>query len=111
MDRATKTITTPSKHTVEVYEYATGKDQRAYQAVLYGGLKLKADGNMQLGEQIAPKIEDIPASILLDVDAKLVEIMVVSLDGDKTDVQARIEKLPADDYNFVVGELRGFFRG
>lgn len=107
--RETKTLETPSKKVVEVQAYVTGKDQREYQAVLYSALKLKTDG-IQLGEKVAPSITEIPAGILLELDKKAIELLVVSVDGNKENPFALIEELPAPDYNFIVGELRGFFR-
>lgn len=108
--RDIKKLQTPSGTEIEVYAFITGKDQREYQSVLYSALKLKADG-LQVGtDQINPTVSEIPASILLDLDKKLIELLVVSVAGKKENVFAEIENMPAPDYDFIVGELRGFFR-
>jgi len=107
MDRNTKIIEV-GKHRVEVWDYITGKDLREYQAVMYGALKLKADG-IQVGDKVTPKVEEIPANLLLELDTKMVKLLVVSVDGNKADVVEQIENLPANEYNLIVGELRGFF--
>ncbi len=108
--RETKKLQTPNGTEIEVYSFITGKDQREYQGVLYSALKLKAEG-LQLGsDQVAPSITEIPAGILLDLDKKLIELLVVSVNGKKENIFSEIENMPAPDYDFIVGELRGFFR-
>ena len=104
------------EHTVEVKEYITGKDQREYQGVLYGKMKLSADsltiGNTVVPKEgnVTPKIDAIPADVLLELDTKMIELLVVSLDGDKQDLINRVDALRAEDYNTLIGELRLFFR-
>lgn len=108
--RETKILTTPNERKVEVYEYITAKDQRAYQTVLYGLAKLNMDGGLQPNGQVVPKIEEIPASILLDLDKMMCETLVVSVDGVKENIFDLISEFKVDDYNYLIGELRGFFR-
>lgn len=108
--RETKQIKLKGGNVVEIWGYLTGKDLREYQKVFFEKLKLKTDG-LQVGENApAPKIEEIPASILVDLDSKMIELMVVSLDSDKTNLMTRIEELRAEEYNALITELRTFFR-
>lgn len=107
--RETKKITTKNGNVIEVFSYITGKDVREYQRALFGSLKLSTGGAEINGVQ-TPKIDEIPASILLELDSKMIELLVVSVDGVKENVVEKVIELKAEDYNELINELRLFFR-
>lgn len=51
------------------------------------------------------EFERIPASAMAEIKDISIGHMVLSVDGDPTDVLAKIKKMHINDYNFIVGEI------
>ncbi len=95
--RETKTITTPGGVVVEVKSYLTGREADAIDAVLTAGIKVNV-ADMVSGETT---IDDMPASIVADQEAKALEVMLVSINGDTEDVYNKVLDLREDEYKFI----------
>jgi len=97
MERETKKITTKSGIEVELITYLTGREM-----ILWRGLFLnyfKADMKGKMEEDI--KIE---GKLLADMERKAIEIVVVSIGGNKDTIIQRVEELPLLEYREVVDE-------
>lgn len=113
-NRATKEVKTKGGHTVVIKSFLTGKEMKEYNGVLYEHLSVKA-GKINLGErevenEFVGNVSDIPGSVLLALDDKMVELCVMSVDGKEGNVKEDLEALPANDYSEIIATLREFFR-
>jgi len=99
MERATKTVEISGGVKVEMYTYITGRESREIQQIFLEGTKIHFDG---IGGT-APS--DIDASLAMKAQDKALELLVVSLDGEKEKVLDKILDLPKEDYEKVVGAV------
>jgi hypothetical protein len=101
-ERETKTVTTPNGHTVVLRTYLTGKESSALKAIMFSELKINpsdaASGKVALG--------DMSATFLVSQEAKALEFLVVSVDGDTAAPVEKLGDLPEADYNAVVAEVQ-----
>jgi hypothetical protein len=114
MERETKEIKTKGGHIVAVKSFLTGRERKEYDRVLYSKITVKPEG-MKIGEDEVPEemvgnISEIPGDVLMALEDKMVELLVVSVDGIAENPKDKLENLPADDYGEVIRELRLFFR-
>jgi hypothetical protein len=100
--RETKSIVTPGNHTVVLRTYLTGKESSALKAIMFSELKINpsdaASGKVALG--------DMSATFLVSQEAKALEFLVVSVDGDTNAYLEVLGNLPEADYNAVVAEVQ-----
>jgi hypothetical protein len=103
MERETKTFTTPGNHTVFLRTYLTGKESRALNEIMYASLKINpsdvadaSGGKLSLGE--------IPMAFMIPQQQKLLEFLVMSVDGNADAPLAKLEELPEAEYNAVLAE-------
>lgn len=87
MTRDTKDIRTSGGHVVVFYAYATGRDFNAIQSCYLEGTKIQMAGSN-------PVIEGFDATSDFKAKEKAIELLVVSLDGDSTDIVNRVLDLP-----------------
>ena len=101
MSRETKEILTPNGHKVILKTYLTGGEAELVEDVFLAQSDLGEDQKVSFNFKAAVR----PAN------HKLIEIMVVSLDGEEKDVLKRLLDLKSQDYRAVVDELNGIYRG
>jgi hypothetical protein len=99
MERATKTVKISDGRIVEIYTYITGRESREIQQIFLEGTKIHFDG---IGGT-APS--EIDASLAMKAQDKALELLVISLDGEKEKVVDKILDLPKEDYEKVVGAV------
>lgn len=100
MARETKEILTPGGNKVVVKTYLTGGEAEQIEDLFLA--------QSEIGED--QKVSFNVKSVVRDANHKLIELMVVSLDGDEKNLLARLLELKADDYRAVVNELNGIYR-
>ena len=99
MTRETKTIETPSNQKVEIYTYITGGEHRQISNVFLEGM------TFEVGEDGKPKSNAIHADLTSKAQDKTIELLVVSVNGEKEGVLEKVLNLPKVDFDSVVGEL------
>lgn len=103
MERENKVFVTPGSHTVVLRTYLTGKELRALNEIMYANLKINPSdtaealtGKLSLGE--------IPMSFMIPQQQKMLEFLVVSVDGDTTTPLEKLDELPESELNAVLAE-------
>lgn len=100
MDRETKKIITPSGKEVELKTYLTAGEEKELRLVFLKGTKMDIDMETQ-----KPIFKDVSGAIADDAENKLIEIMLVSLDGSKENILSRILELRKEEFDFIVEEI------
>lgn len=100
MDRPTTKFNTPSGKEVVIKTYLTGREKLQLQEALLAEMKVKLPG-----AGVAPEIQEVPGSVLVAQEKKLIELAIVSYDGSATDVYNRIMDLPSDEYDSIKAEV------
>jgi hypothetical protein len=111
MERTTQTLTTPSGNSVVIYAYATAGDVREFNKLIYAYLKMQG-GEVKFGEQNTKEgmtLQDIPATVMLEQQEKILELMVVSVDGNITEPKKALLNLKPEDCDFVLEACSPFF--
>lgn len=99
--RETKKITTPSGREVEIKTYLTARERNAIRAVFFAGMKIdptKTDASDQ------PALTEISGELFDKSRDKLIEIMVVSVDGATDGAYNKILDGSPEDYDFIAQE-------
>lgn len=97
MERKTIKFKTPvDKHEVEIYEYLTGGESEQIQEVMSDNLEMDFSGTV--GGKIGGK------SVLKARD-KTLEIMLVSVNGEKKELVKKVKDFRESDYRFVVEKV------
>lgn len=92
----TKKFKTPvDEHEVEIRLWLTARQRRDIDGILRSQAKLDEKG----------KAVSIGASILDEMQDKLLQTMIVSVDGNKDDILNRVLELKETDFNFIVKEI------
>ena len=81
-----------------MYAYATGRDSNAIQEVYLKDAKMNI-----VGKDV--RIEGFSANADTEANKKMLELLVVSLDGDANSVSERVLDLPVADYNEIIASL------
>jgi len=90
----TKTIETPfQKAKVEIKTYLTAGDEQEIQKVLYDAAIIK-NGAVE-------KIEGSKGEVMNNMERKLMEKAVVSINDNKDKIVERLLEMPSKDYDFV----------
>lgn len=100
MDRETTKFKTTNGHEVEILTYLTGREQREIDAILIN--EMMGDVNIETGR---PNINSNLGEAQKKQEDKTIEIMVVSLDGNKEKILDRTLDLKSDDYNDIIKEI------
>lgn len=93
MDRETKTIKTPSGDAIVIYTYLTGREARQIDDISIGALNLE-DNNKGINPKIMREAED-----------KIIETLVISVNGSSDNVLNIILDMKSADYTYVFNEL------
>jgi len=103
MNDQTKKLTTPSGKEVEFKKDFSARELNIIREISTGDAKV----NTTTGES---NIETVSGKILLDVQQKLIEILVVSFDGLNEKVIDRILDGTPRDYDFISNECLRIFK-
>jgi len=99
--RSTEKVTTSSGKVVEFYNYLTGREENEIQKIYIAGAKYKVAGVK--AEEV--EIESFDATAAIDAKEKLVELLIVSVGGEKENAANVVLDLPAPEYNEVIKAL------
>ena len=99
MERQTKTIDLGGGFSAKVYTYATAGQSQEIQKVYFNGTKIEVSGQ-------TPRINDFNPSIQFDVQKKLIETLVLSIDDNGKDfpVSSSLD-LPLEQYEALLTHL------
>lgn len=99
MEREIRGITTPTGKKVNIKTYLTYGEWREIQSVYMSNVKIGVDveGNT--------KMNDIDASITFKAQNKIIETLIVDIDGKKEDVLKTFLDLPKSDAEMILKEL------
>lgn len=100
MARETKEILTPGGNKAVVKTYLTGGESEQIEDLFLAQSEIGEDQKVSFNFK----------SVIREANHKLIELMVVSLDGDEKDILKRLLDLKADDYRAVVDELNKIYR-
>lgn len=97
--RDTKKIRTISGFDVELYTYITGREAREISNVFLEGMTFQVDATGQT------KTNEMSAGIASKAQDKAIELLVVSVNGDKENVLQKVLDLPKADFDEVLKEV------
>lgn len=94
----TKTIETPFKGSkVEIKTYLTAKEEQEIQRILFD--------SAEISQGVVSELKGSKGEVILNMEKKLMELAVVSIDDDKDKIVERLLDMPAQDYDFVKKEV------
>lgn len=112
----TKELKTPNGHTVLVRGFVTGLIDQEVKKIELGAYKSHFESKMGSSDITSLDPNTIPddskvvmetnPSVQIDADNKLLELMVLAVDGDTGDVLNKLLGLPAQDTQFVTDEVK-----
>ena len=106
MERDTKLITTPGGHTVVLKTYLSGRESKEIETVMYSALKMNPDNIEELPDgRKKIKMSDVSAEFIVEQEKKLIEVMLVSIDGTAENAFERLLDLPSPEYDAVKAEI------
>lgn len=85
-------------HKLTIKTYLTGREHNELERVYLAGTKAKMVNNEVVLDSFSPTIEE-------DSQMKAIELLVVDLDGDASDILNRVLDLPKNEYLRIVAEL------
>ena len=95
----TKTITTPiGKKEVVLKTWISGREKRELRKPYLSGFQFSL-------EEDKTKAKNITGEMIENAENKAIEIIVVSVDGEKKDKLNRLLDLDSRDYDFVIKEV------
>jgi len=97
MERETKVIKTEN-HQVEIKTYLTAGERREIRNVYLKGLKLNIEG-------VVPKISEFPPELITEAENKVIETVIVSIDGSKENILQRFLEFKIPEYEQVMAEI------
>ena len=96
-NRETKTIETPSGHKVVIYSYLTGREQRAIDDIALSAMEIDING-----KTTGITRGKINAKIIRKTEDKMIEMLLIKLDGRDDDLLEGILNLPSIDYQAII---------
>lgn len=100
MDRETYKFNTPGGFEVEIKSYITGGEQRQIDGILIDSMDVNiADKTAELNAKKSK------ADIIYQQENKLIEIMVISINGETNDIVKKILEMKTADYNCIIKEI------
>lgn len=97
-DVTTHEIVTPiGKSKVVLKDWITGKDSQAIDSAMFAGVGTSVDG-----KKLQPKLSE---SMIADQENASIKAVVVSVDGNETNVVEAILNMRSADYKFVLAEV------
>jgi len=97
MDRETKKIKTEN-HEIEIKTYITAGEKRQLRDVLLKGIKMDIIGE-------TPKVSDFSPEVITESENRAIEIMIVSIDGNKDNILQRFMEFKSNEYDQVMREI------
>ena len=102
--REVKTIQTPSDKEAVLKSYLTAGERNELRRIYLN--------NMEIGtEKEMPAITKISGSLVEEAEKKMIEIAVVSYDGNPENILGRLLDEKPEEYDFVVAEINKVLRG
>lgn len=99
MNRETKSLKTTRGTDVVFKAWISGKEFNSIQSVYLKSAKMSViDGK--------PVIQDFSPNVEEDATNKLIEVMVVSVNGKNENLVNVVSDLPVDEYNEIVSALK-----
>lgn len=95
MERETKKLKTPSGKELELKSYLTARERNELRGVFLKGMTV---------DPTTAQIKEIGGSVVEEAERKLLELAVVSYDGNLERIIDRILDGTPEDYDFVVAE-------
>jgi len=95
MERETKEIITPNNHKVVLKTYITGREEREIRNVYLENIDVTGNG----------AVKDIKADLVGKAENKAIELIVISVDGNKEKVVDLVLDLRKEDCNFIVEQI------
>ena len=103
MNRETKEIVA-GDHKVVVKTYITGREANAIKQELYGALKLDVAGGTVNSKELS-------GEFLIKQEKKLIETIVVSIDGVTEGIHEKLLDMRNDDYQKIVAGINEVYNG
>lgn len=104
-ERETKVIETPKeKHKVELKTYITGREIRQVEQVFYEDIDVSLVGK-------TADIKSVNPNLMLKSQDKMIEMLVVSVDGEKDNLLQRVLDMHSNDYHFLLNEINKVSEG
>lgn len=100
MDQRPTQSLTIGDHTFTVKAYATAREAHDIQAVYLKGSKVEVVGQ-------EPRISEFNPDVQWDVQCKMVEVMVVEMDGSKENIVKRAEQMLPEEFEELTTTLDG----
>ena len=100
-ERQTKEITTPSGHTIVLRSYLTGRETTAVKAILFS----KVEMSMSDMENKKMGMGGLSGTLLAEQERKVLDYLIVSVDGDAENPVEKFLDLPSVDYDAVTEEI------
>lgn len=101
MNRETISFETSSGHKVETKTYATARESIIIQEVYLRGAKMEFIGGASTVKEVSPTIQ-------FEVEKKMIEVLVVSIDGQKENLVEVALELPNTDYQEILSKIDTF---
>lgn len=95
MERETKKLKTPGGKEVELKTYLTARERNELRAVFLNGIAI---------EPSSTQIKEISGAVVDEAERKLIELAVVSYDGNRENILERLLDSTPEEYDFVVAE-------
>src|SRR5579884_104667 len=99
--RETKELLTPGGHKVVIHTYLTGREKSAIDGAITSALKLTPS----LNPAEKAKASEVSGAFYAEVEQKMMQYMVVSVDGETTSPLDTLLDLPSPEYDFVKKEV------
>ena len=102
MERETKEVILPSGKKAKIYAYQTGFESDEVQRMMLESIEMEKAGDANNPNF---QMKSFNPGIDIDTKHKLLQQLVVSIDGVSKDVFEIIKNLPAKDYRFLLAEI------
>ena len=102
--RETQLLETTTGHKVELHTYITGREKRAIESVFYRDVEMTQTGAEQT-------IKGFKGAALEEAQNAAITAVVVSVDGNTSNVLDRVLDLPAVDYQEVIAAINEITEG
>lgn len=103
MERETKSITLPSGKGALLKSYITARERNEIRNVFMSSMKLNVQENQPP--------QELSGDVMVEAEKKLINSIVVSLDGSSENITERLLDGSVEDYDFVVVEAGKIDKG
>jgi len=106
MERPTKTVKTPNDHEVVIKSWLTaGENQNLQRAFLSKAKTSFNKASARENPEEAINLDDMSADSMLDIQNKMIEVYVESIDGKTEDILKVALDLRSDDFEFIIVQI------